>query len=261
MPCSTKRLAHQRSSPGPYGRCRRTSSRADSAVAARIRSTFVVNCSAADGHSSITRVSTGWPSALRSRRVAVRVGLSALGPPTARPAWVRRPQAGRSSSRTSTHRIGYPMASTPAGERERSFVLQPGYRIAMRLHNGVSPARCYTGPIKEVDQHGILLTLTHWAVDQTWGWDFFAPWSSIASALAIDNQHPRPMLNRLSKPRRHSRNAATACNDGLPRKPWLRPRWRAWVENVLKRVSHTRRTGPSGEAPGEPVPSGRAERI
>ena len=80
------------------------------------------------------------------------------------------------------------MASTPAGERERSFVLRPGYRIAMMLHHGVSPSRCHTGQIKEVDQHGILLTLTHWAVDQTPGWDFFAPWSSIASALVSTSE-------------------------------------------------------------------------
>lgn len=75
------------------------------------------------------------------------------------------------------------MARMPETNTERQFVLQPGYRVAMVLRAGVAPSRCHTGQITDVDEHGILMTLTHWAVDQTPGWDFYAPWSSITAAL------------------------------------------------------------------------------
>lgn len=68
-------------------------------------------------------------------------------------------------------------------------VLAPGYQVALVLRLGAAPSRCHTGWVRVVDEHGVRLTLTHWAVGQTSGWDFFAPWSSITAALVATPEH------------------------------------------------------------------------
>lgn len=73
--------------------------------------------------------------------------------------------------------------------RPEGRVLAPGYQVALVLRLGAAPSRCHTGRVREVDEHGVRLTLTHWAVGQASGWDFFAPWSSITAALVATPEH------------------------------------------------------------------------
>ena len=70
--------------------------------------------------------------------------------------------------------------------------LQRGYWVALVLREGSAPFRCATGQIREVDEHGVRMTLTHWAVEQTLGWDFYAPWGSITAALVATPDHDIP---------------------------------------------------------------------
>ena len=75
-------------------------------------------------------------------------------------------------------------------------VLEPGFRVALVLRPGAAPSRCHTGRVREVDEHGVRVTLTHWAVDNTSGWDFFAPWSSITAALVATPQHDQEAFDQ-----------------------------------------------------------------
>jgi len=51
------------------------------------------------------------------------------------------------------------------------------------LAEGAAPLRCYIGQVGEVDEHGIRVTLSDWVDGAASSWDFFAPWTSITSAL------------------------------------------------------------------------------
>lgn len=81
--------------------------------------------------------------------------------------------------------------SVPSGH-----VLAPGFQVALVLRLGAAPSRCHTGRVREVDEHGVRLTLTHWAVGQASGWDFFAPWSSITAALVATPEHDRESFDQ-----------------------------------------------------------------
>jgi hypothetical protein len=81
------------------------------------------------------------------------------------------------------------MMTTAAATPVTPETLKPGYWVALVLRPGAAPSRCSTGQIQEVDEHGIRLTLTHWAVEKTAGWDFYAAWSSITAALVATPDH------------------------------------------------------------------------
>lgn len=66
-------------------------------------------------------------------------------------------------------------------------VLRPGDRVALVLRVGSAPSRCHTGEVADVDEHGVRVTVRHWAVEETRAFDFFAPWSSITAALVASD--------------------------------------------------------------------------
>jgi len=70
-----------------------------------------------------------------------------------------------------------------AEKAETPGVLKVGYWVALTLRPDVAPLRCYVGTVAEVDAIGVRLTLVDWFSGEATGHDFFAPWSSITSAL------------------------------------------------------------------------------
>lgn len=73
--------------------------------------------------------------------------------------------------------------------RARDMGLAPGYWVALVLVEGAAPLRCYVGQVQAIDERGVRLTLVDWVVGIPAGWDFFAPWPSILSALVATPQH------------------------------------------------------------------------
>lgn len=84
--------------------------------------------------------------------------------------------------------------SVPQSEKARTArptaeTLRPGYAVALALKEGAAPLRCYVGEVQEVDEHGVRLSLLDWIIGSPSGWDFFAPWESITSALVCTPEH------------------------------------------------------------------------
>ncbi len=71
----------------------------------------------------------------------------------------------------------------------KSQVLAPGYVVALTVKDGTAKQRCYVGMVQAVDEHGIRMTLMDWFAGQFRGWDFFAPWESVTSAMAAAKGH------------------------------------------------------------------------
>jgi len=70
--------------------------------------------------------------------------------------------------------------------------LQKGFFVALTLRHGAAPLDVYVGQVQEVDEHGVRITLVDWLIGAASGWDFFAPWSTIESALVGTPDHTLP---------------------------------------------------------------------
>lgn len=61
--------------------------------------------------------------------------------------------------------------------------LRVGFWVALTLKPDAAPLRCYVGVVQDVDDSGVRITLVDWLTGEPSGHDFFAPWSSVTSAL------------------------------------------------------------------------------
>jgi hypothetical protein len=67
--------------------------------------------------------------------------------------------------------------------------LTPGWWVALTLRPDAAPLRVYVGEVQQVDEHGVRITLIDWLLGSATSWDFFAPWSMVASALVGTDKH------------------------------------------------------------------------
>lgn len=70
-----------------------------------------------------------------------------------------------------------------------SYGLRPGFFVALTLKEGANSMRCHVGEVQTVDDYGVRITYVDWVIGRCSGWDFFAPWDSIASAQVATSDH------------------------------------------------------------------------
>ena len=68
-------------------------------------------------------------------------------------------------------------------------VLKIGWWVALTMKPGRSPLGCYVGQIEAVGAEGVRITMIDWLIGEAVGFDFFAPWESIASAMIATEAH------------------------------------------------------------------------
>lgn len=64
--------------------------------------------------------------------------------------------------------------------------LEGGQLVVLALKN-ISPP--YVGQVQELSEYGVRITLIDWIAGDFVGFDFFAPWTSIQSAIVATNEH------------------------------------------------------------------------
>lgn len=79
------------------------------------------------------------------------------------------------------------MGKRSAAKQEESLV--PGYWVALCLRPNTAPQRVYVGQVQAVDRRGVRVTLRDVITGGAHGYDFFAPWSSIASFIVATPEH------------------------------------------------------------------------
>lgn len=67
--------------------------------------------------------------------------------------------------------------------------IETGMWIALTMAANSAPLRCYVGEVQAVDDCGVRITLIDWIVGAACGYDFFAPWAQIVSALVATSEH------------------------------------------------------------------------
>jgi len=72
------------------------------------------------------------------------------------------------------------------GSKQIPVVLAPGNVAALVVKDGTAQNRCYVGKVLAVDEHGVRLTLMDWRAASFRGWDFFAPWENVSSAMVAE---------------------------------------------------------------------------
>ena len=77
--------------------------------------------------------------------------------------------------------------TTPA--RAPGPTLQRGWWVALTVEPDAAPLRVYVGVVEDVDEHGVRITLMDWFTGNAAGWDFFAPWPVLQSALVATDEH------------------------------------------------------------------------
>jgi hypothetical protein len=95
--------------------------------------------------------------------------------------------------------------------------LQKGFFVALTLRHGAAPLDVYVGQVQAVDERGVRITLIDWIIGTASGWDFFAPWASIESALVGTPDHSLPFGDDAGKWQEQVKNVR-AAERGEPEK-------------------------------------------
>ena len=97
---------------------------------------------------------------------------------------------------------------------ESHLGIEAGRWVAIALAPGAAPRRCCVGQVRATDNRGVRLTLLDRAVGEPCGFDVFAPWTSVTSALVATEEHDLNLFTRSAA------GWQSACNgehpDALP---------------------------------------------
>jgi hypothetical protein len=80
-----------------------------------------------------------------------------------------------------------PQSKAPVHKNDKGLAI--GYWVALTLKPDAAPLRAYVGQVQALDQYGVRITLVDWLTGGAHGYDFFATWDSISSALVATPDH------------------------------------------------------------------------
>lgn len=69
--------------------------------------------------------------------------------------------------------------------------LEGGQLVVLSVRKDTMNSKDYVGQVQQVSEYGVRITLMDWIAGTFVGFDFFAPWTSIQSAMVATKDHDR----------------------------------------------------------------------
>ncbi len=68
-------------------------------------------------------------------------------------------------------------------------VLEGGQLVILTVRVDGPNSKDFVGQVQEISEYGVRITLMDWIAGDFVGFDFFAPWTSIQSAIVATSEH------------------------------------------------------------------------